>query len=198
MTEAEALEFELYEKALKLAELRAKDPGREVTDYTFQTTSGPTTLSGLFGDKLKLLAIHNMGQGCRYCTLWADGINGILPHLEDALSVVFLSKDPPDLQRRMAMHRGWKFRMASHSGSDYLAEQSVAPDGSNAPGAVIYEKSGDKILRRGAANFGPGDLYSPMWHFLSLAGMGTGDWTPQYNYWKRPDTMDDGGANLND
>ncbi len=198
MSEAQALEYELYEKALKLAELRKAEAGTPVRDYTFQTASGDIALSALFGDKDKLLAIHNMGQGCRYCTLWADGINGILPHLEDAFSVVLLSKDPPETQRRMAMNRGWKFRLASHGGGDYLAEQSVAPDGGNNPGAVIYEKQGDIITRRGSANFGPGDLYSPMWHFLSLAGVGAGDWTPQFNYWTRPDSLDDGGANVKD
>ncbi len=198
MTEAEALERELYEKALKLSELRKAEEGKPVRDYTFQTPDGETTLSALFGDQDKLLAIHNMGQGCRYCTLWADGINGILPHLENAMSVVLLSKDPPETQRRMAMNRGWKFRTASHEGGDYLAEQSVGDDGGNYPGAVIYERNGDKIVRRSAANFGPGDLYSPMWHFLSLAGMGPGDWTPQYNYWRRPETLDDGGDNVRD
>jgi len=35
-----------------------------------------------------------------------------------------------------------------------------------------------------------------MWNLLGLAGLGVADWTPQYNYWRRPETMDDGGANL--
>ena len=198
MTEAEALERELYEKALKLAELRKAGPATPVRDYVFQTTTGETSLSELFGDRDRLLAIHNMGEGCRYCTLWADGINGILPHLEDAFSVVLFSKDPPETQRRMAMNRGWKFRTASHAGGIYLAEQSVTDDGGNHPGAVIYEKNGDTVVRRGSTNFGPGDLYSPMWHFLSLAGIGASDWTPQYNYWKRPQSLDDGGADIRD
>ena len=49
-----------------------------------RTLAGETTLLDLFGDRDTLLAIHNMGQGCRYCTLWADGFNGLLPHLESA------------------------------------------------------------------------------------------------------------------
>ena len=198
MTEAEALERELYEKALKLAELRQAEPARPVGNYAFQTINGETSLLDLFGDRNRLLAIHNMGQACRYCTLWADGINGILDHLEDAFAVVLLSKDAPEIQRRMALNRGWKFRMASHAGGIYLAEQSVTSDGGNHPGAVIYEKQGETIVRRGATNFGPGDLYSPMWHFLSLAGIGASDWTPQYHYWSRPPSLDDGGDNVRD
>ncbi len=44
----------------------------------------------MFGDKKQLLLIHNMGQGCRYCTLWADGFNGFLKHLESVMSVVLV------------------------------------------------------------------------------------------------------------
>jgi hypothetical protein len=35
-----------------------------------------------------------------------------------------------------------------------------------------------------------------MWGLLGLAGMGEEDWTPQYNYWKRPLKLDDGGLNV--
>tara|TARA_B100001123_G_C14814729_1_gene829773 strand:+ start:144 stop:287 length:144 start_codon:yes stop_codon:yes gene_type:complete len=46
-----------------------------------------------------------MGQGYRYCTLWADGFNGFLSHLEDAMSVVLISKDDPKKQRKFANER---------------------------------------------------------------------------------------------
>ena len=198
MSEAAKLEMELYEKALKLAALRKAEPLKEVPDYKFKTLSGEVMLSDLFADKDKLLVIHNMGQGCRYCTLWADGINGILPHLEDAMAVVLASKDAPELQRRMAQNRGWRFRLVSHGGGDYLAEQNVMEGKGNYPGAVIYQKKDGKIYRSGSAPFGPGDLYSPLWHFLSLAGMSEEDWTPQFQYWSRPQKLEDGGENIRD
>lgn len=196
MTEAEKLEFELYEKALKLAALRKTELSVEVPDYVFATLDGDTTLSRLFSGRDQLLAIHNMGQGCRYCTLWADGVNGILPHLEAAMSVVLLSKDPPETQRRLAQDRGWRMRMASHGGGSYMTEQSVGEG--NYPGAVIYRKDGDRIVRRGKAPFGPGDLYNPLWHFLALAGVSQDEFTPQFHYWSRPARMDDGGADVRD
>lgn len=196
MTEAEKLEFELYEKALKLAALRKAEPRVEVKDYSFMTMDGATTLAQLFAGRERLLVVHNMGQGCRYCTLWADGLNGVLAHLEAAMSVVLVSKDPPETQRRFAQDRGWRIRMASHGGAAYMTEQSVG-DG-NHPGAVVYERDGMKILRRGRARFGPGDLYNPLWHFLSLAGIGDGEFTPQFHYWSRPQKMDDGGDNVRD
>lgn len=198
MSEAEKLEAEIMEKAQTLAALRKAEPPVEVKDYAFETLTGETTLSKLFACRDRLLAIHNMGQGCRYCTLWADGLNGLVTHLEDAMAVVLLSKDPPETQRRLAQDRGWRFRMASHGGGDYMTDQCKMAGYDNCPGAAVYERRDGKMFRRGRAGFGPGDLYSPIWHLLALGGLGEADWTPQFHYWRRPQKMEDGGANLND
>ncbi len=171
MTEAEKLEYEIMQKSQQLAELRQKESDVEVAEYSFETLDGKTSLSNLFVDRERLLLIHNMGQGCRYCTLWADGINGFLDHLEDTMAVTLVSKDSPDVQRRMALERGWKFRLASHGGGPYMDDHCNLGENSNFPGAAVYERKGNKIVRRGRTFFGPGDLYSPMWHFLSLAGI---------------------------
>lgn len=192
------IEKQLYELTTRLNELRKTHVEDEVPNYTFSTLEGDVSLLDLFGDHERLLVIHNMGQGCRYCTLWADGFNGFLPHLESAMSVVLVSKDSPELQRRFANSRNWRFRLASHGGGSYMHEQTVLDGEDNTPGAVVYERQGDRILRKNSAVFGPGDLYCSMWNLLGLAGLGVADWTPQYRYWNRPEKMDDGGANLNE
>ena len=192
------IERNIGELTAELAALRKASPGRAVADYTFRTQSGDATLRDLFGDRDKLLAIHNMGQGCRYCTLWADGFNGLLPHLESVLSVVLVSKDPPEVQRKFANSRGWRFRLASHGGGDYMREQCVVDGGDNYPGAVLYRRNGDAILRMNSSVFGPGDMYCAMWSLLGLAGLDASDWTPQFNYWQRPAQLDDGGENVLD
>ena len=84
-----------------------------------------------------------------------EGINALLPHLEDQFSVVLLSKDPPESQRRFANARGWRFRLASHGGGEYIREQSVIPGENNTPGLVCYQREGDRIVRRNASVFGP-------------------------------------------
>ena len=195
-SDIQALEKQIFELNMKLLELRKTSELTEVPNYTFQTQSGDTSLLELFANRDKLLLIHNMGQACRYCTLWADGFNGFVPHLESAMSVALVSKDTPEVQRQFANTRGWRFRLASHAGGDYIREQTVLKDQENMPGAVVYERKGDVILRKNACVFGPGDLYCSMWSLLGLAGLGTEDWTPQYSYWKRPQKMDDGGENL--
>ncbi len=55
---------------------------------------------------------------------------------------------------------------------------------------------GDDIFRKDSSEFGPGDIYCSMWGLLGLAGMGEAEWTPQYNYWKQPIKLDDGGLNV--
>jgi predicted dithiol-disulfide oxidoreductase (DUF899 family) len=194
--EISEIEKQLFELTTKLNELRKSNPGREVRNYKFSTLDGDVALLDMFGENDRLLVIHNMGQGCRYCTLWADGFNGFLPHLESVMSVVLVSKDAPAMQRTFANSRDWRFRLASHGGGEYIQEQTVMEGESNMPGAVVYEREGSRITRKNASVFGPGDLYCSIWNLLGMAGLSDADWTPQYNYWLRPNKMDDGGANL--
>ena len=196
--EIAVVEQQIMELTQKLAQLRRDAPGKSVPNYVFKTFNGEARLLDIFGERQTLFAIHNMGQGCRYCTLWADGLNSFLPHLEDQFAVVLLSKDAPELQQRFANSRGWRYRMASHGGGDYIREQTVSPGEKYMPGLVVYTRSGDQITRKSSAIFGPGDLYCSIWHILALAGIPADDWTPQYGYWQRPapKTMDDSGQNL--
>ena len=196
--EIEELEQQIADLIAKLNALRRESPAKPVPNYKFAALDGEVRLLDLFAGRRRLLAIHNMGQGCRYCTLWADGFNGLLPHLENAMSVVLLSKDAPEVQRSFANARNWRFRLASHGGGAYLREQTVMRDAGNMPGAVVYERDGAAIHRKNSCVFGPGDLYCSMWSLLALAGLGAEDWTPQYRYWRRPHKLDDGGENLLD
>ncbi|MDP6418515.1 MAG: DUF899 family protein [Candidatus Krumholzibacteria bacterium] len=192
------IEQEIVGLTERLNALQKEHRGGEVPNYQFSTSYGEIKLLDLFGEKKHLLVIHNMGQGCRYCTVWADGFNGFLPHLEQAMSVVLVSRDDPETQRRFANERKWRFRMASHGGGDYIREQTTMEGSDNMPGAVLYEREGDLIYRKNDGVFGPGDQYCSLWNLLALAGQGTEEFTPQFSYWKRPEKMDDGGANLPD
>jgi len=190
------IERQIFELTSQLHELRKAGSGEVVPNYAFTTLDGEISLLEMFGDQDSLLVIHNMGQGCRYCTLWADGFNGFVPHLESVMPVFLVSRDSPTLQREFANSRGWRFRLASHSGGNYIHEQSVMEGSDNAPGAVVYTRSGDEIRRKNSGIFGPGDIYCSMWSLLGLAGVSESDWTPQFTYWRRPDVLEDGGENL--
>ncbi len=86
--------------------------------------------------------------------------------------------------------------MVSHGGGDYIVEQSVKAGEINMPGIVCYIKKGDQIFRKNSSVFGPSDEFCSQWGILSLAGVSEEEWTPQYQYWKRPEKMEDGGKNL--
>lgn len=178
------IEMKIYELHQELNELRKAETGTPVPEYTFATQNGDVTLSELFGNRDQLLAIHNMGQTCIYCTIWADGLNGLLPHLEDAMAVVLVSRDAPHVQREFANARGWRYRLASHGGGSYIQEQSVSKGQDNYPGAVLYQKDGDRILRRSSTIFGPGDSYCALWPLLGMAGQSEEDWSPKFSYWQ--------------
>jgi len=196
MNALQEAEQQLFELTQKVAKLRKDSELTPVKDYMFTDTDGEVSLLDLFGDKEVLFVIHNMGQGCRFCTLWADGLNGFVPHVESQYAFVLVSKDSPQTQRSMSNSRGWRFKMASHNGGDYIKEQAVFAGEANMPGMVCYMRKGGEIFRKNSAAFGPGDEFCSQWNLLSLAGIDEPEWFPQFHYWKRPEVMDDGGENL--
>jgi len=196
MSELQEAEMALFELTQKVARLRKDAPLVPVKNYAFSDAHGDVSLQDLFGKNNTLFLIHNMGQACRFCTLWADGLNGFIPHIESHFSLALVSKDDPETQRRMANSRHWRFKMVSHGGGEYISEQTVLADQDNMPGLVCYILKDGEIYRKNSAVFGPGDEFCSQWNLLSLAGISESEWVPQYQYWKRPAVMDDGGENL--
>ena len=155
----------------------------EARDYVFATLSGPVRLSELFGTKSDLFVIHNMGRSCPYCTLWADGFNGVYPHLADRAGFVVSSPDAPAVQKEFAASRGWRFPMVSHQGTNFASEMGYTREsGGFMPGVSAFRRDGTRILRVSDAPFGPGDDFCAVWHFTNLLPEGAGDWSPKYTY----------------
>jgi predicted dithiol-disulfide oxidoreductase (DUF899 family) len=153
-----------------------------VDDYELASAKGPVRLSELFGDKPYLFVIHNMGAGCRYCTLWADGFNGLYPHLADRAAFVLSSPDAPAKQKRFAKARGWRFPMVSHDGTSFAADMGYRAKDYFMPGVSVFTRRGRKIVRVSDTAFGPGDDFCALWHFFDLLPKGADGWTPQYKY----------------
>ena len=158
----------------------------QVHDSEFKTTAGPVRLSELFGDRDELILIHNMGSSCVYCTLWADGFNGVVDHLEDRAAFVLTSPDSPDDQRRFADSRGWRFRMVSHAGTSFAKDMGYCTDEGEfagfQPGVSAFRKDGDLILRVSDTSFGPDDDFCAVWHLYNLFPEGADGWGPKDNY----------------
>jgi predicted dithiol-disulfide oxidoreductase (DUF899 family) len=107
---------QISELRQKMRDVQAAVEPEAVKDYTFQRAGGGSVrLSELFGDKADLFVIHNMGQSCPYCTLWADGFNGAYRHLSNRAAFVVSSPDTPEKQRKFAESRHWTFPMVHPS-----------------------------------------------------------------------------------
>ena len=182
-SEIERLEEYLVVQHERLAELKRQLPRKEVSDYTLAGPEGPVRLSELFGAKSDLIVIHNMGKGCRYCTLWADGFNGLLPHLEDRAAFAVVSPDPVDVQREFAASRHWRFTLASGQGSTFIEDMGFRGEKAYRPGLSTYHRTQEgRIERVARAAFGPFDPFCGVWHLFALLDAGVNDWEPRHRY----------------
>lgn len=180
----------LVEYQRQIAEIRQKmraarteiEP-EAVQDYELTTSLGAVRLSSLFGDKKNLIVIHNMGSTCPYCTLWADGYNGIYPHLANRAAFAVASPDPPAVQKAFAERRGWRFPMLSHHGTDFAADMGFRSEqGRWLPGVSVFQLDAGRLLRVSATGSDIGDDFCALWHLLDLLPDGADDWTPKFEY----------------
>jgi len=154
-----------------------------VEDYELHNADGAVKLSELFGGKDDLIVIHNMGASCPACTMWADGFNGILDHLQARAAFVVVSPDPPSTQRKFAAGRGWRFPMASHQGTEFAADMGYrSPEGKWRPGVSAFRKQDGKVVRVNDTGLGPYDDFNAAWHLFALLPDGTKDWWPKFKY----------------
>lgn len=178
-----AIEDNLVKQQEKLAALKRRQPLEHVADYHFNGPKGPVKLSSLFGRKRDLIVIHNMGRSCPYCTMWADGFNGLLAHLSDRAAFAVVSPDPVAVQRKFAASRGWKFPMYSGESSPFAHDMGFQPTPDQPmPGVTTFSHVRGKIYRVASAPFGPFDAFCATWPLFALLADGVGDWSPRYRY----------------
>ncbi|HAY33311.1 MAG TPA: DUF899 family protein [Ignavibacteria bacterium] len=165
-------EIELLRK--KRIELNSVIASMDVNDYTMKDRNGKDVkLSEMFGDKSHLILIHNMGKGCSYCTMWADGFKDTYKEIEKKASFVLVSPDSPEVHKEFADSRGWNYRTYSAAGTDFIFDMGyeIRKDDKKYywPGVSVFEKKEDgNIVRVTKDEFGPGDFYCNIWHFIDL------------------------------
>ncbi|MBX3348726.1 MAG: DUF899 domain-containing protein [Nitrospira sp.] len=114
------------------AQIRAL-PWRKVEkSYTFETSTGKQSLADLFGGKTQLALYHFMlgpdwEQGCKSCSFWADGFQGIPIHLAHRdVSFVVASRAPLAQIERFKTRMGWDVRWVSSFESDFNFDFGVS------------------------------------------------------------------------
>ena len=180
-----ALEEKILADKKELAALRKKKAPVEVQDYIFKKHDGSEIrLSEMFGPHPDLVLVHNMGKGCPYCTLWADGFVGLTKHQENRAGFVVISKDPFDVQRDFYNSRNWNFKMFSSRESTFNRDMGYENEkGGQMPGvSAFYKDDNGKIFRVGHTWFGPGDDFCAVWHMFDLLKDGPACWNPKYTY----------------
>lgn len=157
----------------------------QISDYTFVAyPNQQVKLMDLFGDKSELIVIHNMGKKCPYCTMWADGFNGVAGHLEDRAPFVVISPDSAAIQHEFAASRNWKFKMVSAAENNFVSDMGFGSNDDPQPGVSVFVKENGSIYRVAKDEFGPGDKYSPVFNLFELLPNGPGKWAPKYSYKK--------------
>jgi predicted dithiol-disulfide oxidoreductase (DUF899 family) len=172
--ELQTLYSEIGEKRKKAIELTARLGDTDVSqDYEFTSTDGSKVkLSEMFGENKNLFVVHNMGSSCYYCTMWADGFNGMYKYLEERgkAGFVLMAGDDIETHKKFKDSRGWTFQSCSAKENDFSKEMGFQNEkGGIEPGLSVLEKTDDgKIRRINQDFFGPADMYCSVWRFLEL------------------------------
>lgn len=179
--EIQALENQILELKKELTKKRLELERESVEDFVLSTLDGdPVPLSALFGPHDELLAIHNMGAGCTYCSLWADGLQAYAAKMQERCALVLVTPDPPARAKAFADQRGWTFPIVSSAGSTFHHELGYADEKSVWPGVSALRKQPDGTLQRTShAPFGPGDDFCSIWAFFDLFPDGAAGWEPR-------------------
>lgn len=157
-----------------------------VADYAFTRADGSaTTLTQLFGEHSELLVIHNMGERCQYCALWADGLSAFAAHVERRCAIVLATPDSPASARAQVALRGWRFPVVSDAGSTFANDMGFEGEVEGRgvmrlPGVSSFRRDAAGVIARtSAAQFGPGDDYCSIWGLFALLDGGVREWQPK-------------------
>jgi len=199
-----AAEMALRDQRERVAELRRKLPHDTVCDdYMF--TEGPRDLSAgddpceevklseLLDSERPLILVHFMFGGaqtnpCPMCTMWADGYDGVVRHLDARAGFGVVVAGDLAVFRSWARSRGWRnVRILSSEGTSFKRDFGTETEtGQPIPAVSVFTRGEDGAPRHfytGSAFLAPGefrgmDLLSPVWSFFDLLPAGRGDFMP--------------------
>jgi predicted dithiol-disulfide oxidoreductase (DUF899 family) len=218
------VEIALRDQIERVAQMRRALPlGMPMPDYVFRegpadlTRNDPAEfrevrLSQLFSDGHDELIVDHLmfaaddDEPCVMCSMWADGCNAIVPHIERRASFVLVATAETGRLRRWARERGWdRIRLLSSHDTTFIRDLGREyDDGSQNSGVSVFTRDAsgtiyhrytvgadlDDDLGDARPYQGDGrgiDLYSPVWQLFDLLPSGRGrDWCPNHEYMRRP------------
>jgi predicted dithiol-disulfide oxidoreductase (DUF899 family) len=140
-------------------------------EYVFEGENGAETLGHLFGGRSQLIVYHFLYEpawdiGCKSYSLWADNLNGIIPHLNERnMSLVATSRAPLEKLQAQAKRFRWTFKWVSCVGNDFNLDFNVEP---SKPGISAFFKDAGQVFHT-YSNYASGLFDLP-------PGAGVGEW----------------------
>ena len=201
--ELQEAEIALRDQRERVAELRRMLPlDTVVADETFEEVEDgrkvPVQLSELFEDPEKPLVLMHFMYGkaqqapCPMCTMWADGYDGAIEHLEQRINFAVLVAGDVAIFEAYCRERGWSSVRAVSAGNSDLKRRLgfEMENGAQIPGVSVFVQRPDGTLVHSysqAAMYGEQggrgmDLLSPVWNFFDLTPAGRGDFMPSKLY----------------
>jgi predicted dithiol-disulfide oxidoreductase (DUF899 family) len=101
-------------------------------EYRFDADDGTRTLAELFDGRSQLLVYHFMfgptyEAGCPTCSSMADGMNGLLPHLQARdLTLLFVSRAPLEKLQAYRQRMGWSIPWVSSANNDFSFDMGAS------------------------------------------------------------------------
>lgn len=148
--------------------------------YAFDTPTGRKSLGELFDGRSQLAVYHFMfgpdwPEGCSSCSMIGDGIDGVLPHLQQRdVTFTAISRAPIGKIEAFKRRMGWRFPWASsllntfnqdfrvsfakeevNAGKVYNYETSSFPK-EEAPGLSVFAKDPSGVVYHTYSTFGRG------------------------------------------
>ena len=171
--ECRSTEERTFKDFAEICDIRRGIEAQEIEDYVFISSNGVRKrLSEYIREKDRLFIVHNMGVKCRYCAVYADGINAVYDQLSEFGQLILVSPDAVDTMAEFGRTRGWRFNVASIAECNFSYDMNLQDEGGSPfPGLVIVELSEGKPALVAKYGFEPGDHFSPLWPILQMAGI---------------------------
>src|ERR1700736_3236681 len=205
----------------RLSQQRRELPWVKVEkNYVFAGPRGKVTLADLFEGRSQLVVYHFMfapdwEEGCRSCSFWADGFNGIGVHLNHRdVTMVAISRAPSEKLEAFKRRMGWNFKWLSSGNSDFNYDYHVSftpeelkgqldynyekwePDSSDLPGVSVFYKDRDGNIYHSYSAYARGiDILNTAYNYLDLVPKGRDEAGLDFSMaWVRfHDDYDEGG-----
>lgn len=197
-----AQEKELTRRRDELSEARRALPWVKVEkSYVFDGPAGRETLADLFAGRSQLLVYHFMfdpgwNDGCKSCSFWADGYNGVVAHLAQRdVTLIAVSRAPLEKLEAFRRRMGWSFKWVSSLATAFNYDYGVSftPDdlaagrnrynfdtttfgGPEAPGiSVFYRDPAGAIFHTYSCYARGLDMMNGAYQLLDLVPKGRGE-----------------------